>query len=79
MQGVSTRVLRHRELSRVRLPDVLLVRVVLGGDHHAVSHQEGRVEANTKLTNQVTGLERKQVCQNIGFKYWQFIVDERIN
>ena len=37
--------------SSCRLPNVLLVIIVLGDDCHLVSHQVGRVETHTKLTN----------------------------
>lgn len=37
--------------SSCRLPHVLLIIVVLGDDRHFVSHEIGRVETHTKLTN----------------------------
>ena len=54
-QGVSTGVLDDRELVGVGLPDVLGAVVVLGRHDDLVGHQEGRVEANAKLANQLVG------------------------
>merc|ERR1711970_1575704 len=48
-----------RELRPVRgigLPDVLLVIVVFGGHDDLVSHEEGRIESNTKLSNKIIEL-----------------------
>lgn len=54
-QSVTTRVFDDRELVGIRFPDVLGAVVVLGGDNDPISHKEGRVEAHTKLTNQLRG------------------------
>jgi hypothetical protein len=37
----------------IRLPNVLSIIVVLGGDNNTVSNQESRVETDTELTDEV--------------------------
>lgn len=54
-QSVASWILNDRELVRVGLPDVLRVVVVLGCDYDLVSHQEGGVEADSELANQLRG------------------------
>jgi hypothetical protein len=60
LECVAARVLRDGELLAVRLPDVLLVLVVLGGHHNAVGNQKGGVEAHAELADQVLGKEKEQ-------------------
>ena len=50
LQGVSSGILNNGVGVSTWLPDVLLVVVVLGGD------EEGRVEPDTELSNQITEL-----------------------
>ena len=54
LQSRSSGVLNNREGLGVGLPDVLAAIVVLGGDHNLVGDQEGGVEADTELADEVT-------------------------
>lgn len=54
-QSITTRVFHDGELVGIRFPDVLGAVVVLGCDNDLISHKEGRVEAHTKLTDELRG------------------------
>uniref|UniRef100_A0A2M3ZY44 Secreted protein n=1 Tax=Anopheles triannulatus TaxID=58253 RepID=A0A2M3ZY44_9DIPT len=53
LQRVTARILHDAEAGGIRLPDVLLVVVVLRRDHDAIGHQERRVETDTELADHV--------------------------
>ena len=60
-KGIAPWIFNDGELCRVWLPHVLLVGIVLTCDHHTIGYQEGGVEAHTKLANQVSSLEKKNL------------------
>lgn len=56
LEGRSTGILSDGKWCSIWLPNVLLVIIVFAGDNYTISNQERRVESNTKLTNQISGL-----------------------
>ena len=62
LQRCPTRVWDDRELTGVRLPDVLIVIVVLGGHHHSVSNWGVREREGERKKEKEKKRERKRVC-----------------
>lgn len=60
LQSWATWIFADGEAGRIRLPDVLLVVVVLGGNNNTIGNQEGGVESNTELSNQILKANRNE-------------------
>merc|ERR1719443_2365233 len=70
LQSGASGILNNGEGLGVRLPDMLATIIILGGDNNLVSDQEGGVEADTELANQVAHLTSRgsvlELTQKLG-------------